>query len=88
MDVGSAAALYAGSVLVKKTFEAVAQRSLSSLFTRLNVRFRGQIELQLQLLQKELESRLQASRWTHVWIVLGVVFVRLSLHALNVATYQ
>lgn len=59
MDVGSAAALYAGSVLVKKTFEAVAQRSLSSLFTRLNVRFRGQIELQLQLLQKELESRLQ-----------------------------
>lgn len=41
MDVGSAAALYAGSVLVKKTFEAVAQRSLSSLFTRLHVRFRG-----------------------------------------------
>lgn len=47
MDVGSAAALYAGSVLVKKTFEVVAQRSLSSLFTRLNVRFRGQIEAQV-----------------------------------------
>lgn len=47
MDVGSAAALYAGSVLVKKTFEAVAQRSLSSLFTRLHVRFRGQIEIQV-----------------------------------------
>lgn len=57
MDVGSAAALYAGSVLVKKTFEAVAQRSLSSLFTRLHVRFRG--PSQLQVLQKELESRLQ-----------------------------
>ncbi|KAG0624091.1 hypothetical protein M758_3G223400 [Ceratodon purpureus] len=59
MEVGSAAALYAGSVLVKKTFEAVAQRSLSSLFTRLHVRFRGQIESQLQVLEKELESRLQ-----------------------------
>lgn len=47
MEVGSAAALYAGSVLVKKTFEAVAQRSISSLFTRLHVRFRGQMEFQV-----------------------------------------
>ncbi|KAH9571302.1 hypothetical protein CY35_02G088200 [Sphagnum magellanicum] len=57
MDAGSAAALYAGSVLIRKTFEAVAQRSVSSLFTRLHTRFRGQH--QLQVLQKELESRLQ-----------------------------
>ncbi len=42
MDAGSAAALYAGSVLIRKTFEAVAQRSVSSLFTRLHTHFRGQ----------------------------------------------
>ncbi|KAJ7530796.1 hypothetical protein O6H91_14G019700 [Diphasiastrum complanatum] len=57
MDAGSAAAFYAGTVLLRKTFEAVAQRSVSSLFSRLHSRFRGQS--QLQSLQKELEARLQ-----------------------------
>lgn len=57
MDAGSAAALYAGSIVLRKTFEAVAQRSLSSIFSSLHARFRGQD--QLQTLQRELESRLQ-----------------------------
>ncbi|KAH7285238.1 hypothetical protein KP509_33G018400 [Ceratopteris richardii] len=57
MDVGSAAALYAGSIVLRKTFEAVAQKSLSSIFNSLHARFRGQD--QLQALQRELESRLQ-----------------------------
>lgn len=57
MDAGSAAALYAGSIVLRKTFEAVAQRSVSSIFSSLHARFRGQH--QLQALQRELESRLQ-----------------------------
>ncbi|XP_024521296.1 uncharacterized protein LOC112342911 [Selaginella moellendorffii] len=52
-----AAALYAGTVLLRKTFEALAQRSVTSLFTRLHSRFSGQHRI--ELLQKELESRLQ-----------------------------
>ncbi|KAJ7242813.1 hypothetical protein O6H91_Y434700 [Diphasiastrum complanatum] len=59
MDAGSAAAFYAGTVLLRKTFEAVAQRSVSSLFSRLHSRFRGQS--QLQSLQKVLEARLQGA---------------------------
>lgn len=49
MDAGSAAALYAGSIVLRKTFEAVAQRSVSSIFSSLHARFRGQHQVQFVL---------------------------------------